>query len=318
MRIAIIDLGTNTFNLLIADTKEKGGFTIMHNSKEGVKLGEGGINNKYITAPAMQRGIAAIGRHFDIIEKFAPDKVVAFGTSAIRDAKNSNEFVNLLKNKFNFEMHIIDGNKEAELIYLGVKQTLPFSGKRFLILDIGGGSNEFIIADDLGILWKKSFPLGMARLLDRFKPSDPITPAEIQTIEAYLEPELAELFEKVNAFKPELFVGASGSFDSFVLMLVSEGLINRTIGAICQFLPLEIFHKLHEKLILSTSAERDKMKGLEPVRRDMIVLAAVFVNFVLRKTKLDAVYQSAYSLKEGAVWEIINIEGSWCMSKTGK
>jgi exopolyphosphatase/guanosine-5'-triphosphate,3'-diphosphate pyrophosphatase len=104
-------------------------------------------------------------------------------------------------------------------------------------------------------------------------------------------------------------VGASGSFDSFVLMLASEGLINRNIGAICQFLPLEIFHKLHKKLILSTSAERDKMKGLEPVRRDMIVLAAVFVNFVLRKTKLDTVYQSAYSLKEGAVWEIINIEG---------
>jgi exopolyphosphatase / guanosine-5'-triphosphate,3'-diphosphate pyrophosphatase len=306
MRIAIIDLGTNTFNLLIAEKTGNNSYSILLNTKEGVKLGEGGINRRYITEAASQRGIDAIARHYDRMKPFNPDKIVAFATSAIRDAENGAEFANRLKTKFNLKINIIDGDKEAELIYLGVKQTLTFTGKRFIILDIGGGSNEFIIADDNGILWKQSFPLGMARLLDRFKPSDPITSIEIKAIEEYIEPELAELFEKIDAYKPDIFVGASGSFDSFILMLSNEGLLNHVNGDIGHLLPLEIFQKLHQKLIQSTIAERDQMNGLEPVRRDMIVLATLFVNFVLQKSGLTTVYQSAYSLKEGAIWEMIN------------
>ncbi|HEX2936341.1 MAG TPA: hypothetical protein VHO72_13390 [Bacteroidales bacterium] len=306
MCIAIIDLGTNTFNLLIAEDNKEGGFNILLNTKEGVKLGQGGINKKFITDAAMQRGIDAVGRHYEKMKKYAPEKVIAFGTSMIRDAENGREFVDVLKDKFELQVNIIDGNKEAELIYHGVKQTLPFSNKRFIILDIGGGSNEFIIADDNGILWKRSFPLGMARLLEKFHPSDPITPVEIRNMEKYFDDELPELFENISKHKPEIFVGASGSFDSFVLMLSNEGLLNHKQGDISHSVPLEVYHALHHKLINSTSAERDQMKGLEPVRRDMIVLATIFVNFVLTKTKMATIYQSAYSLKEGAVWEILN------------
>lgn len=306
MRIAIIDLGTNTFNLLIAENNNQGGFNILLNTKEGVKLGQGGINKKFITDEAMQRGIAAVGRHYERMEKYAPEKVIAFGTSMIRDAQNGGEFVGILKENFGLQVNIIDGNKEAELIYHGVKQTLPFSDKLFIILDIGGGSNEFIIADDSGILWKRSFPLGMARLLEKFQPSDPITPEEISNIETYLDNELAELFESINRYRPEIFVGASGSFDSFVLMLSNEGLLDHKQGDISHALSLEVYNALHHKLIKSTSAERGRMKGLEPVRRDMIVLATLFVNFVLAKTGMATIYQSSYSLKEGAVWEILN------------
>jgi exopolyphosphatase/guanosine-5'-triphosphate,3'-diphosphate pyrophosphatase len=305
MRIAIIDLGTNTFNLLIAEKIDSNRYSILLNTKEGVKLGEGGINRRYITEAAAQRGIDAITRHYERMAPYKPDKIIAMATSAIRDAENGIEFANKLKSKFELQVNIIDGDKEAELIYHGVKQTLPFNGNKFIILDIGGGSNEFIIADDNGVIWKKSFPLGMARLLDRFKPSDPITPEEIKNIEAYLEPELTELFENINKYKPEIFVGASGSFDSFVLMLANEGLLTHKTGDISHVLPLEIYQKLHLKLIQSTITERDQMKGLEPVRRDMIVLATIFVNFVLTRIGLTTIYQSAYSLKEGVVWEMI-------------
>jgi exopolyphosphatase/guanosine-5'-triphosphate,3'-diphosphate pyrophosphatase len=306
MRIAIIDLGTNTFNLLIAEDNKEGEFSILLNTKEGVKLGEGGIHKKFITEAAMQRGIDAVSRHYQRMKSFAPEKVIAYGTSMIRDAQNGMEFVAILKDKFGLQVNIIDGNKEAELIYHGVKQTLPFSNKRFIILDIGGGSNEFIIADDNGILWKRSFPLGMARLLEKFRPSDPITPEEIRNIEKYFNDELPELFENINKYNPEIFVGASGSFDSFVLMLSNEGILDHKQGEISHILPLEVYLALHHKLISSTSAERVQMKGLEPVRRDMIVLATLFVNFVLAKTGMTTIYQSSYSLKEGAVWEILN------------
>jgi exopolyphosphatase/guanosine-5'-triphosphate,3'-diphosphate pyrophosphatase len=306
MKIAVIDLGTNTFNLLIAEVMNNSTINILLSTKEGVKLGEGGINKKFITDAAFQRGLDTVGRHMERIKPYEVDKVLAFATSAIRDAVNGKEFTTELKNKYNLEIKIISGDKEAELIYAGVKQTLSFRGKRFIILDIGGGSNEFIIANDEGILWKRSFKLGMARLLEKFRPSDPISPAETETIEQYLTGELQELFARVNEFKPEIFVGASGSFDSFVALLVADGLLSPKNGNFIHSMPLEVYHLLHKKIIQSTSTEREQMQGLEPVRRDMIVLATIFVNFVLKKTGLTIMYQSGYSLKEGAVLDIAN------------
>lgn len=305
MRVAVLDLGTNTFNLLIAESTDFNGYKVLLNTKEGVKLGEGGINKKYITEAAFQRGINAIERHYQRMEQYKPDQIKAFATSAIRDASNGKEFTDVLKEKFGLEISVITGDKEAELIYLGVKQTLPLIKKRFVILDIGGGSNEFIIADETQILWKRSFKLGMARLLERFQPSDPITSSEIISIGAYLKDELAELFEEVNKLKPEIFVGASGSFDSFVAMLSKNGELTHQQGDVFHEISMEVYQRLHQKLISSTKQERDMMEGLEAVRRDMIVLATVFVNFVLRETSLKTIYQSAYSLKEGAVFEMM-------------
>lgn len=304
MILAVIDLGTNTFNLLIAEVDENSTYKILLNTKEGVKLGEGGINKKIITEAAFQRGIDTVGRHFDRMKSYNVNRVLAFATSAIRDASNGKEFTDELRKRYNLEIRTISGDKEAELIYIGVKQTLSFHDKRFIILDIGGGSNEFIIADDEGICWKRSFKLGMARLLEKFKPSDPITSEEITCIEQYLNDELHELFILVNELKPEIFVGASGSFDSFIAMLIDEGFLHHKNDEANHLLPLEVYTRLHLKLIKSTSKEREQMPGLEPVRRDMIVLATIFVNFVLKKTGITTVYQSGYSLKEGAILEM--------------
>jgi exopolyphosphatase / guanosine-5'-triphosphate,3'-diphosphate pyrophosphatase len=302
MRIAVIDLGTNTFNLLIAEVEGKN-YKVIFGTKEGVKLGEGGINRKIITAAAFQRGVQTISRYVGFINQYKVDKIIALATSAIRDAANGPEFEETLKNRFNLNITTISGDKEAELIYYGVRQTLPFLDKRFLILDIGGGSNEFILADNGKIFWAKSFKLGMARLLEQFKPSDPITKEEIDKLETFLKQELTEFFDQVVSFKPEIFIGASGSFDSFVAMLAAEKQFNN--GDTFNHIPLDIYKRLHQKLLASTRADRNNMAALEPVRRDMIVLASIFVNFVLKETGLQIMYQSAYSLKEGALYEAI-------------
>ena len=305
MQIAILDLGTNSFNLLIVESTADQSYKILLNTKVGVKLGEGGINKKFITEAAFKRGIDAISKHFEKIKQFKVDRIKAFATSAIRDASNGKAFTDTLKEQFNLEIATISGDKEAELIFLGVRQTLPFNNKRFMILDIGGGSNEFIIAEDQQLLWKRSFKLGMARLLEKFQPSDPITSSEIVEVESYLKDELTELFEQVKHHKPEVFIGASGSFDSFVAMLSSTGELNHKNGDVFHEIPMDVYKRLHQKLISSTKQGRNNMEGLEPVRRDMIVLATIFVNFVLSETGLQTIYQSAYSLKEGAVFEMI-------------
>jgi len=305
MRIAIIDLGTNTFNLLIANTFDNVSWKLVFKTKEAVKLGQGGINKGLIVPEAYDRGIQALSRHSERIIHFKAEKIFAFGTSALRDAANGQEFISEVKKKFNIEIILISGDKEAELIFKGVKQTVNFTDKKILILDIGGGSNEFIIAGNNQLYWKESFKLGMARLMEKFVPPDPITPEMIESLEAYFEKELTSLFRAVELYSPQILVGASGSFDSLVNMLLSDVYPTDDALPSWQEIDIQIFQFLYQKIINSTSAERQLMKGLEPVRRDMIVLAVIFVNFILKRLKLKKLYQSSYALKEGALWEVM-------------
>src|SRR4051812_26505417 len=179
MKIAIIDLGTNTFNLLVVEVSERG-FKEIYGTKLSVKLGEGGINKNYITAKAFERGIDALKKYKKTIRRYKAERVVALATSAIREASNGDKFINRVKVETGISIKKISGNEEAGLIYLGVRKAVKMSDKKSLIMDIGGGSTEFIIADERKIYWKKSFLLGAARLLEKFNPSDPITNLQVE------------------------------------------------------------------------------------------------------------------------------------------
>jgi exopolyphosphatase/guanosine-5'-triphosphate,3'-diphosphate pyrophosphatase len=308
MRIAIIDMGTNTFNLLIAEIIEGKNFKIIHKDKAGVKLGKNGINQKIITPEAFQRGVNAIEKHLKTIQKFKADKIFTTATSGVRSTQNGNEFVETLEKQFNIKIQIISGDEEAELIYRGVKQTVEFDEHNVLILDIGGGSNEFIIARNSGLLWKKSFDLGMARLLDRFNPSDPITSQEIAAVENYIDNNLTPLYEAVKKYQPTKLIGCSGTFDSFrAMILAKNGTSTTEIKNQNHYeINLDDYKNLHQELIQSTTAQRRTMKGLEIVRVEMIVLASIFVNFILRKLTLKTMIQSNFAIKEGLMDKILN------------
>ena len=306
MRVAIIDLGTNTFNLFIAETKNNR-FQELHKSKIAVRLGDGGINNKTITPDAFKRGISAIKTHLTTIKSFAIENIYAFGTSAIRDAKNGKEFANTIKKAANIDVSIISGDREAELIYHGVKQAVSFNNRPFLIIDIGGGSTEFIIANKSTIFWKKSYQLGIARLLEKFQPSDPITKQEIDIIESYLLAEMVDLSEQVKLYQPYTLIGSSGSFDSFVDMLNYTNAIPHLSASIKTYdFNLPQLTILHQNLLQSTLQERLKMNGLIPMRADMIVLASILSNLVIKAFVIKALKLSTYSLKEGVLWELMN------------
>jgi exopolyphosphatase/guanosine-5'-triphosphate,3'-diphosphate pyrophosphatase len=201
MTIAIIDLGTNTFNLLVAQSNGSGKYNIIHESKYPVKLGEGGLTKKIITPAAWQRGIDAIEKHMQTAKGLSAEKFFAFATSATRDASNGKEFVAEIYNRFGLKIEVIDGSREATLIYKGVRQAIDLGDECDLILDIGGGSNEIILANSKEIFWLKSFDLGVSRLMQLFNPSDPITNEQIATIESHIQKELTPLFDAVKKHK---------------------------------------------------------------------------------------------------------------------
>ncbi|MFC2150956.1 phosphatase [Bacteroidota bacterium] len=308
MRIAIIDMGTNTFNLLIVEISDNNKYKILFRDKAGVKLGKGGINKKIITPEAFDRGIIGVEKHLTTIKTYKAEKIIATATSGIRSTKNGKEFVRAIEKQFDLKVQIISGNEEAQLIYRGVKQAVEFNNDNVLILDIGGGSNEFIIANSEGLIWKHSFNLGMARLLDMFKPSDPITIKEINTVEKYFDSELGILCKAIDKNQPKKLIGCSGTFDSFREMIIARnGGIPEEIKKSNSYpINLKDYLLLHEDLLKSTLEERYKMEGLEPVRVEMIVLASIFVNFIIKKFKIESLTQSTFAIKEGMVDKILN------------
>ena len=304
MKVAIIDCGTNTFNLLIAENQDNQ-WKHLYRAKRVVKLGSGGIIGRVIAEDPFNKAVEALKSYKKIIKKYKVIKTIVVGTAAIRDAKNKSALLEKVKKETGFSIQLISGSTEAKLIYNGVSKAIILGEETSLILDIGGGSVELIICNDKKIFWKKSFRLGAARLKEQIQPSDPILHSEIKKINNFLEENLISFIEAVAKFKPKKLVGSSGSFDTFASLILNKtddlNLIRRKTEY--QF-NLKKYKTLHKELVKSTYKERLRMKGMLRMRADMIVVASLFLTFVLSKTGIRKLHLSTYSLKEGLLMSI--------------
>jgi len=292
MRRAIIDLGTNTFNLLIAEIATRG---VLFQTKEGVALGMDGINENRIGDAAMTRAFAALQYFRQLCVQWEVDFIRAIGTSALRDATNSAEFVMKVAKELNIEIEIISGLQEAQFIYNGVQLTHEFTTPA-LIMDIGGGSTEFIAANANGPILAQSFDIGVSRMFQLFDCQDPFSPADVAKIEAYLQQKCGSFF---NQAIPRVLIGASGSFETFYELLAQE--IFDPKGTSVEVDIVE-FKKMLDRIIASTQAERDVNAYIIPIRKRMAPLAAIKTRWVIQQAKIQQIYISPYSLKEGVLF----------------
>lgn len=297
MRVAVIDLGTNTFNLLVAYVSPVG-FEILHNSKEGVALGMGGINEGIISEAATQRAFAAFEQFKTICDEHQVTKILGIGTSAIRDASNGKTFVETLKVRFGIDVEIIDGLKEAELIYQGVSWSHDFTTSS-IIMDIGGGSTEFIRVEPGKEMQSCSLNIGVSRAVQLFDLSDPISKDDQQKLIDWFE-EQAQGIQHFEAC--EVLVGASGSFETFYEM-VHESPFPSGIETI--HLNRTELDSTLEWIIASTHAEREAHPFIIPIRRKMAPIAALKTKWVLEKFNIQEVVISPCSLKEGVLKSFI-------------
>jgi exopolyphosphatase/guanosine-5'-triphosphate,3'-diphosphate pyrophosphatase len=293
VRKAVIDLGTNTFNLLIAELIE-GKWRRIHTEKDGVALGMGGINQKIITEDAILRAEKALKHFKSISENYGVSEIQAIGTSAIRDAKNQLDFVTRIKKEVGIEILVISGDEEADFIYKGVQKTIDFTIPS-LIMDIGGGSTEFILVDSSGIQQKISLNIGVSRMLQLYTCDDPMRPEQVEELNQWLEEQAAGFFDNLNVSR---LIGASGSFETFY-----ELIHNTTIPSLDAAieLPFTNFYAELDRLIYSTQAERDMNPWIVPIRKKMAPYAAVKTKWVIDKLGIKETYLSPYSLKEGAL-----------------
>jgi len=307
-RVAIIDLGTNTFNLLITEV-ENCSYRILLESKYPTKLGKGGIHKATITADAMARGLEALTNHLITISEYQVESIFCFATSAIRSATNGADFVRMVKQQLGLSIRVIPGDEEAQTIFDGVKQVIPIGEEPLLIMDIGGGSVEFIIASKEGVLWKDSYNLGVARLLEQFSPSDPIRESEISLIESHLTSKLDSIKEAVKKYPVKTLIGSSGSFDTIAAMIAKRKYPLLELDKLSSFqIELDELEDIHQLLLSLNCEGRRLIPGMDSDRVENIVLASIMVQWTLKELGLKELWQCAFALKEGAILQIINNE----------
>lgn len=305
-RAAIIDCGTNTFHLLIAEynNEEK---RVLYQDKTLVKIGQGGINDKLITPEAQQRAIEALGRFRSVIDQYEITHFFSFATSAFRNATNGSVLKERIMDQHGIDINIISGITEAEYIFWGVNDAMEIpSSENSLVMDIGGGSVEFIIGQKDRILWRQSFEIGAQRLLDLYHRHDPILEDEIIRLKDYLSGKLKDLSRALMEYNPTALIGSSGTFDTLSEIYCREEGIELSATMTETPLTIDAFKNIFARLIKKNRAERMEIPGMIEMRVDMIVVASCIIDFLLDMHTFGAIRVSTYSLKEGVLSQIVD------------
>jgi exopolyphosphatase / guanosine-5'-triphosphate,3'-diphosphate pyrophosphatase len=301
---AIVDLGTNTFQFFIVKISENQTFSVIHEESRAAKIGKGGISDGRITPEAIQRATNILADYVEIAQNHAinPSEITAIGTSAIRNAINKDEFCEIIKQQTGIQIAIIDGETEAQLIYEGVRLGTPIGRQTALIMDIGGGSVEFIIANQKRIFWKQSFEIGGQRLMDKFMHHDPIDTAMVGRLYQYLEEQLLPLTNAVHQYAPEVLLGSAGSFETLNDMYHHKQTGTWPDASKVSFeLPKADFEYFCKQLLSLDRPSRMALPGMIELRVDMIVVGVCLIDFVLKRFQIQDIKVTLYALKEGVL-----------------
>lgn len=299
-KFGVIDLGTNTFHLLVAGLDEQGELQVHHKDRIFVRLGESGLHR--IGEAAFERGLQAMHRFAQHLAADPVRQLRALGTAALRTADNGRDFVAEVGRATGIQVSLIDGDEEARLIYRGVDWALGSlsSHSRYLIMDIGGGSVEFIIAEDARVLWAQSFPVGLSVFFQEYRHIDPLQPADIQRMKAQFRGKLQPLKKVLTALPTHHLVGSSGTFDLLDLLLSFE-----KPTPFSSRIDLARFADFSQDLLRTSSAERHALPWMPRERVDMVGIALIFIETVLDMADIRQLTVSDFALKEGVLADMI-------------
>src|SRR6056297_81076 len=306
-RIAAIDLGTNSFHAVIVDVFPDGSFQTVDKLKEMVLLAEKGFGQN-LSPAAMDRAIDALNKIKTLCDHQNAEQVLAYATSAIREAENGGEFIQRAIDEIGIKINAIPGRMEAELISLAVRHGIQLPDQPALMADIGGGSVEFIIGDKKRSYFLTSKKIGVARMTASFVDSDPISADEIKRLEAFYAEQLRDVALAFATHRAGIMIGSSGTTENIGLMIAKrEGKLKNLSVNELEFTD-EQFFELYDELIGMNRKERARLSELDDKRIELIAPGLVLVRFLLKKFSIKKVKISSQALREGIIIRYINKE----------
>jgi exopolyphosphatase/guanosine-5'-triphosphate,3'-diphosphate pyrophosphatase len=302
--IAAIDIGTNSIHLVIARPAGNSRFDVLDRDKEVVRLGSGSGDMKSLAPDAIDRGIEALAR-LSAVAVGRDAEIRAVATSAVREAENRNEFLTRAHDEAGVDIAVISGAEEARLIRLGVLQAVPAFGQRHLLVDIGGGSTEFVIGEEAKVLSARSLKLGAIRLTERFGLDGTIKNKTLDECRDYVRSFLTPVHRDVVHEGYDIAIGSSGT----IVNLAEIGRALRDEAPLQQMSGAEINRKdmkaVMRRLTSASADERAEIPGLDPKRADIVVGGAVILEQAFAELGIETMTVSDFALREGVLLDAL-------------
>jgi exopolyphosphatase/guanosine-5'-triphosphate,3'-diphosphate pyrophosphatase len=298
MRIAAIDMGSNSFHMVIVETRG-GSFHLIEREKEMVRLGERTLSRGRLSAEAMRRGLDTLREYKRLADAQRVDKLLAAATSAVREAHNGESFLDRVGREIGFWPNVLSGEEEARLIYLAALHSIHLEGRRALVVDIGGGSVELALGTGQRIAWAASEKLGVLRMTERFVGSDPLAPRDERRLAAHVRDRVAPHAERARAAGFDIVVGTSGTILALGALAhaaatgnAPESLHHLTVSATA-------LRDLRKRLVASTLKDRRRLPAMDERRADIIVAGAVVLDTLLEAVQAREIVLCDWALREG-------------------
>jgi exopolyphosphatase/guanosine-5'-triphosphate,3'-diphosphate pyrophosphatase len=311
--VAAIDIGTNSFHLVVARPTGNNRFEILARDKEVVRLGSGSGDMKELQADAIERGVATLGRFRRIADSFGAE-VHAVATSAVREAENRDEFLEAALVKANVGVEVISGVEEARLIHLGVLQAVPVFDRQVLVVDIGGGSTEFIVGRGGDVLAARSLKVGAIRLTERFFRKEPVKKKAVDDARKFVKSYLPQVRHMVaDAGGYEVAVGSSGTILNVAEMARArrgaEPLRQIRSGdrqvRLPSFTVDDLAEVVDDLASRPRAADRLGVPGLDPRRADIILAGVIVLEQIFRALNITDLVTSDFALREGVLLDVV-------------
>jgi exopolyphosphatase/guanosine-5'-triphosphate,3'-diphosphate pyrophosphatase len=299
-------MGSNTFHLTIKGIDALGTGFDLFSKQCHVKIAEGGLNGNKILPIAQGRAIKTLREFKGLIDELGVDEIVAFATSAFRDALNTEDLVAKGSQILDSDIEIISGKREAELIFKGVTKAYKPNSKPYLVVDIGGGSVEFIIGLKHTILWSQSLPIGGLRLSSAFQNSFPMTRENKRELIEYLQKQLADLKKAIDSFKPKTIVGAAGAFAT-LSRIEHVSLKNKTFPEFAKSIQINLnsFTEVAQLIKRSDRSDLNEIPGMHDFRAEQMPVSVVLIEEILKLGSFKEFWYSDYAMKEGIFYEYL-------------
>lgn len=295
MKRGLIDIGTNTAHLLIASVKEDRIDKVIYKERFYTFLGEGGL--KSIRQEGIDRLAQALDSFEESLKHYNCHEIAVVATDALRNASNGPDLESHIRKRYGWPISVINGMEEAALIQLGVRQAVGSLQEDHLIMDIGGGSVEFIGLSGDERWFVASFPIGISRLYGRFHLTEPISESAIDELNEYLDSQLASLWNTIELHqKRPILIGCAGTFEIFLSSQTSE-----REEKVKEKIPRSKMKELLRQVRNQDLENRALVPDLPPERAKYIVVALLLIDYVLRRLDQDFFMVSTYALKEGVI-----------------
>jgi len=309
MKVAAIDIGSNSIHMVVARIDAHGHFTLLDRAKEMVRLGKGSLAARALSRDAMQAGMQTLATFKRLADTQQADRVVAVATSAVREAKNGGDFIAQIGRELGIHVDLITGREEARLIHLAVTNALDLREGWTALVDIGGGSVELGLADRGVVKVQESLKLGVLRLAERFFAHEPPTRDEVEALEEYLDRQLAAFFKRARGIEVARLVATSGTvlnLAAIALQMDGGAAPERLHGVTLRAKDIQRVRKL---VVRSDRDERQRLPGLDRRRVDTIVPGAILLDHVMRRLELPELVTCEWALREGVLLDFIRRHG---------